>query len=329
MSPVEIRPLLIGGVVVDPPLVLAPMAGVTNHAFRIMCKMAGGCGLVSTEMISAYALCHNHQRTRSMMDWSDGEKPVSVQIFGANPDIVAEGARIVQDAGADIIEINMGCPAAKVVKTGAGAALIKDSERAARMVASVVESVCVPVTVKMRVGWNSENVVVEDMARLCEDNGASAVTVHGRTVSQGYSGTADWNVIKRVKDLLDIPVIGNGDVRTGEDAARMFDLTGCDGVMIGRAALGDPWIFSRIAAYLYKGIEEPEPSFRKRIEGARCHLRLLSDLLGEDRAVREMRGHIAWYLKGMKGAAELRAKIMYCKSSAEIESVLDEASSKC
>jgi len=323
------KPLMIGSVIVDPPLVLAPMAGVTNHAFRLMCKQAGGCGLVSTEMISAYALCHNHQRTRAMMDWSEDERPVSAQIFGAHPEIVADGARIVQEAGADIIEINMGCPAPKVVKTGAGAALLRDPDRAARMVAAVSSAVEVPVTVKMRIGWDTSNIVAERMACLCEDNGVSAVTVHARTVSQGYAGEADWNIIKRVKESLSIPVIGNGDVRTGEQARLMFDATQCDGVMIGRAALGDPWVFARIAAYLHRKIKLPEPSFRDRIEGARQHLRLLADLFGDDRAAREMRGHVAWYLKGINGAAVFRAKIMACRSTAEIERVLDEASCQC
>ena len=321
--------LKIGDVRIEPPLVLAPMAGVTNHAFRLICKQAGGCGLVSSEMVSAYALRHRHQRTLAMLDWTDEERPVAVQVFGAAPEIVAEGARIAEQAGADIVEVNMGCPAPKVVKTGAGAALLRDLPKAEAVLAAVVGAVRVPVTVKTRKGWDESQETAVELARMVEACGGSGIAVHGRTVAAGYSGKADWDLIRRVREAVGITVIGNGDVRTPEDARRMFDETGCDGVMIGRAALGNPWIFARIHTYLQTGTAPPEPDFGARIEGALRHARLLVECLGENRAVREMRGHIAWYLKGAPGAAAIRSSIMAAKTLADMEEILDEARSQC
>jgi len=307
---------------IDPPLVLAPMAGVTNHAFRLMCKENGGCGLVTSEMVSAYALRHGHARTRAMLDWTEEERPVAVQIFGADPKVVAEGARIVEEAGADIIEINMGCPASKVVKTGAGAALLKDLPRAEAMISAVVRAVRVPVTVKTRKGWDGCEETAVEVARMVEGSGGGGIAVHGRTAGEGYSGPADWDVIRRVKEAVSIPVIGNGDVRTPEHARRMFDETGCDGVMIGRAALGNPWVFRRVHAYLRTGTNLPEPGFDERTEAARRHVRLLVECLGEARAVKEMRGHIAWYVRGAPGAAAIRARVTVALNLEEIEGVL-------
>lgn len=327
-APVTVK-LRIGKVQVDPPLILAPMAGVTNRALRLMCREAGGCGLVSTEMVSAYALWFKHRRTHEMLDWGDDEHPVSAQIFGAAPDVVAEAARIVEAAGADIVDLNFGCPAPKVAKTGAGGALLKDLSRVKEIITDVVGAVGIPVTVKTRKGWDEAHEKAVELAKIAEDCGAAAVTVHGRTVAQGYSGKADWDAIRRAKEAVGIPVIGNGDVRSGWDARRMFDETGCDGVMIGRGALGDPWIFGRVHAFLETGDVIPEPDFLKRIEGARRQALLLAECLGEERAAKEMRGHIAWYLKGVPGAAATRAKVMATKSLTEVEEVLNEARSQC
>ncbi|MBI2843661.1 MAG: tRNA dihydrouridine synthase DusB [Armatimonadetes bacterium] len=321
--------LLVGDLNIYPPLVLAPMAGITNHACRWMCKQSGGCGLVGTEMVSAYALRHGHRRTREMLDWVEDERPVSVQIFGGSPEIVAEGARIVEEAGADVIEINMGCPAPKVSKTGAGAALLKDLNSAESIITAAVRAVHTPVMVKTRKGWDESNETAVELAKITEGSGGAAVTVHGRTVVQGYSGSADWDIIRRVRGAVKIPVIGNGDVRTPEDARRMFDETGCDGVMIGRGALGRPWIFKHVSAYLETGEVLPEPDFAERIEWARRHVRLLVECVGEERAVREMRGHIVWYIKGIPGAAGIRASIMDSRSLAEIEDILNEARGQC
>jgi tRNA-dihydrouridine synthase B len=331
-SSIQVGPysaLRIGSVTVDPPLILAPMAGITNRAFRLMVQEAGGCGMVSTEMISAYALRYRHRQTRDMLDWSESEHPISVQIFGAHPETVAEGAKIIEQAGADIIEVNLGCPAPKVTKTGAGAALLKDLRAAESVIEAVVRAVKVPVTVKTRKGWDSAIQTALAVALLAERCGASAITIHGRTVAQGYSGKADWDVIRRVKESVAIPVIGNGDIRSPEDARRMFDETGCDGVMIGRGVLGDPWLFSRVSALLSAQELLREPSFDSRIEAAKKHARLLVELLGEDRAVREMRGHIAWYAKGVPGAASVRSRIMKAHSLSDIEGILDEARSQC
>ena len=319
----------IGDITVDPPLILAPMAGVTNHALRIMCKRPGGCGMVCTEMFSAYAIKFRDPRTDNMIDWTDEERPVSAQVFGGDPETVVIGAKALQDYGADVVDINFGCPVPKVAKSGAGACLLKDLSLAREILVAARSAVSIPLTVKARTGWRDGDVVAPDLARIAQESGIDAFTIHPRFATQGYSGKANWDIIAQVKKSVDIPVIGNGDVRTPEDAARMFDQTGCDAVMIGRAAIGDPWILSRISHYFQTGEVLPEATPARRLEAAKQHAVLLRELMGEDRAAREMRGHLIWYVKGMPGAPKLRARLMATRSIEEIGEVLDEARRKC
>ena len=314
---VRIRDILI-----DPPLVLAPMAGVTNHAFRLMCKRAGGCGLVSTEMFSAYAVKFRNPGTASMIDWTNEERPVSAQIFGGDPETVAIGARALQEAGADIVDVNMGCPVPKVTKSGSGAALLKDLGLARDILTAVRQAVSIPVTVKTRLGWDAGDLAAVTLARIAEKCGIDGITVHGRFASQGYSAAADWEAIAEVKRSTGIAVIANGDVATPEDAARVFEVTGCNGIMIGRAALGDPWIFHRVSRYLASGEILPGPTIVERLDAAVEHAELLRRLLGEKRASKEMRGHVVHYIKGVPGAAALRNRLMTTRSIDEIRRIL-------
>ncbi len=323
------RPFFIGSVLIDPPLVLAPMAGVTNHAFRVMCKRAGGCGLVCTEMFSAYAIKFRDPGTKSMLDWTDEERPVSVQVFGGDPETVAIGAKSLQDAGADIIDINFGCPVPKVAKSGSGAVLLKDIDKAREILIAARSAVRVPLSIKTRVGWHPGNIKILELAKTAEICGVDAITVHGRYASQSYSHPADWDIIAQVKASVRIPVIANGDIKTPQQAREVFERTGCDGIMIGRGALGNPWVFSRIERYLASGEQLPEATPAQKLEAAMEHARLLRELLGEKRAAKEMRGHLVWYLKGMPGAPRLRERIMSTRSVEEITQVLHEARSKC
>jgi len=313
----------IGSVPVDPPVVLAPMAGITNHAFRLICRELGA-GLVCTDMISSCGIHYGNQKTLGMFDWTAEERPVAVQIFGAEPSVMADAAAMVQDAGADIVDINVGCPVRKVRKTGAGAGLIEDLDTARKVMESVAKAVNIPVTIKTRKGLDARHTTAVELARIAEDAGAAAISIHGRTAAQGYSGSADWGIIGKAKSAVAIPVIGNGDVRSPQDAKRMLDETGCDAVMIGRAALGNPWIFRRTARYLATGDLLPEPTYIERIEMARKHLRMMVELYGEDRGVREMRGQIAWYIKGMPGAGQLRRLSTQVTSLERMEDVLSE-----
>jgi nifR3 family TIM-barrel protein len=324
-----LSPLKIGDITIDTPLVLAPMAGVTNHAFRVMCKRAGGCGLVITEMFSAYTIKFRDPGTKSMIDWTDEERPVAVQVFGGDPETVEIGAKAMQDEDADIIDINFSCPVPKVAKSGSGAALLKDIDTAREILIAARSAVNVPLTIKTRIGWDTTDRQVFDLAKTAEICGVDAITVHGRVAVQGYSGNADWDIIAEVKKSTGIPVIANGDVTTPQDAERLLEKTGCDGIMIGRGALGDPWIFYRIAHYLRTGEILAEPSAYDKLDGAKQHARLLCSILGEKRAAKEMRGHLVWYLKGMPGAPALRNRIMTTKSVDEIQEVLDEARSQC
>lgn len=313
----------IGSIQLAGPAVLAPMAGVCNLAFRLLCKEHGA-ALVCSEFVSAKALTMGNRRSFEMLAVDSAERPVSIQIFGNSPADAALAARAVQEAGADIVDFNMGCPVPKVIKAEAGAALMRVPEKAQAIMAAMVEAVEIPVTVKMRTGWDEQSIDVVDLAKRFEDVGVSAIAVHGRTRSQHRSGRANWEIIGQVKEALSIPVIGNGDVVTPQDAEAMLAMTGCDGVMIGRGALGNPWIFERIHEYLRTGEVPPEPSVEARVAMAERHLGLLCELKGEYTGTREMRKHAPCYFKGFPGAAALRAKLVRCESIAEYRTLFAE-----
>lgn len=301
--------LKIGQVETKNPVVLAPMAGVCNPAFRLIAKEFGA-GLVCAEMVSDKAILHGNKRTHHMLFVDEREKPLSLQIFGGDKAALVEAAKVVDSqTNADIIDINMGCPVPKITKCDAGARWLLDPNKIYDMVASVVEAVEKPVTVKMRIGWDEEHIYAVKNAQAIQRAGASAVSVHGRTRVQMYEGHANWDIIRQVKEAVQIPVIGNGDVNSPEAAKRMLDETGVDGVMIGRAALGNPWMLYRTVEYLETGNLLPNPTPREKIKICFLHLDRLIDLKGEKVAVQEMRKHAAWYLKGMRGGARVRDKI--------------------
>lgn len=313
----------IGTVSLENPIVLAPMAGVTDAPFRKIVKRFGP-GLLCAEMVSATALHFKSRKTRDLIGVDPAEKPLSIQIFGSEPEIMAEAARFVAAQGADIIDINMGCPVPKVVKNGEGAALMNDLPLAERIIRAVAASVTLPVTVKFRLGWDEEHIVAPKLAKIAEGCGAAAVAVHGRTRNQFYHGNADWEQIGRVKAAVRIPVIGNGDIRSPESARAIMEQTGCDGVMIGQAACGNPWIFRQIVVYLRDGRMIPEPSLEERFQTVRDHLQLQVAFSGETRAVKEMRKHLAWYFKGLPGSARFRDLINTLDGLAEVSRALTE-----
>ncbi len=313
--------MLIGDVCIPNPIFSAPMAGVTDKTSRLLAREAG-CGLIYTEMVSDKALVFANKRTEKIINLEGEQPPITVQIFGSDPEVMAEAAEIVLKFGASIIDINMGCPAPKIVRNCEGSALMRDLPLARRIIKAVVNRVSVPVTVKMRKGWDDTSVNAVELAAIAEDEGVAAITIHGRTRAQYYSGQADWEIIKRVKSRVKIPVIGNGDIWEPQDAARMLEVTGCDGVMIGRGSMGNPWIFKRTAKYLETGYLLPEPSALERIQMAIRHLDMIIEDKGEHIGVREMRKHAAWYLKGMKDSAKARETFNHANTKQEFEDIL-------
>jgi len=316
--------LQIGNIEMKNRVVLAPMAGVCNPAFRLIAKEFGT-GLVCAEMVSDKAILHGNKRTQEMLFVDEREKPLSLQIFGGDRESLVEAAKVVdRQTNADIIDINMGCPVPKVTKCDAGARWLLDPNKIYEMVSAVVEAVDKPVTVKMRIGWDDEHVYAVENAQAVERAGGSAVSVHGRTREQLYTGTANWDIIKDVKQAVSIPVIGNGDVFSPEDAKRMLETTGVDGVMIGRGALGNPWMLYRTIHYLTNGELLPEPDAAEKMRIAVLHMDRLVALKGESTAVREMRKHLAWYLKGLPGAARVKDVIMEETSRDQMVKILDD-----
>ena len=311
----------IGNLELENNVFLAPMAGVTDLPFRILCKEMG-CGLVYSEMVSAKGILYDNKNTTELLEIDPKERPVAVQLFGSDPEILGAMAKKIEQYPIDIIDVNMGCPAPKIVKNGEGSCLMKTPELVGKIVKSLVESQSKPVTIKFRKGFDDDHVNAVEIAKIAEANGASAVAVHGRTREQYYSGKADWDIIKQVKAAVNIPVIGNGDVFTPQDAKNLLEHTGCDAIMVGRGAQGNPWIFKRILHYLQTGELLPEPTAEERVEKALRHAQMLIDYKGEYIGVREMRKHMAWYMKGMPGAAELRGKLNYAENRAELEALL-------
>ena len=297
--------LEIGGVVLENGLVLAPMAGVTDLSYRKLCKEQG-CGLVVTEMVSAKAILYKNRNTQELLRIRDEERPAAVQLFGSDAGIMGEIAQVVSEGNCDLIDVNMGCPVPKIVNNGEGSALLKEPKKVEAILTAMVKRSKKPVTVKIRKGFNDASVNAVEIAKIAEGCGVAAVAVHGRTREQFYSGKADWEIIRQVKEAVKIPVIGNGDVTGAKEAKAMLDLTGCDGVMIGRGAKGNPWIFSQILHYLETGEVLPGPSVLEIKAMILRHGQLLSEDKGEFTAMREMRKHMAWYTAGLPHSAALR-----------------------
>ncbi|NLK22173.1 MAG: tRNA dihydrouridine synthase DusB [Epulopiscium sp.] len=313
----------IKNIIIQNPVFLAPMAGVTDLPFRLLCKEMG-CGLVYTEMISAKGLLYNNENTKLLLAVDKKEHPVAVQLFGSDPNILAEMAKKVEESDVDIIDINMGCPAPKITKNDEGSALMKNPKEIGKIVKAVSMAVKKPVTIKIRKGFDENTITAIEVAKIAEENGASAIAVHGRTREQYYSGKADWDIIRQVKNTVTIPVIGNGDVFEPKDAKRLMDETQCDAVMIGRGAQGNPWIFKRISHYFKTGEILKEPTPEEKISMALRHGKMLIDFKGEFIGIREMRKHVSWYTKGLIKAGVLRNKINEVESYMELEKLLKE-----
>ena len=315
--------LKIGNVEVKHPVALAPMAGITDLSFRLLCKEMG-CGLLYTEMISAKGLLYENDKTNLLLEVSPKEHPIGVQLFGSEPDILAQMGQKIEKYPIDFIDLNMGCPAPKITKNKEGSALMLDPIRVRRIVSAMTKYIEKPVTVKIRKGFYKDDNNAVEIAKIIEDSGASAITIHGRTREQFYSGRADWDIIRQVKEAVSIPVIGNGDIRSPEDGKKMIEQTGCDGIMIGRAAQGNPWIFERTLHYLQTGELLPMPTVEEKITTALRHAKNLIRFKGDYIGIREMRKHVTWYTKGLSHTAELRQQINQIQSYEELQRILEE-----
>jgi len=301
----------------------APMAGISTRPYRVFARRLGA-AVVYTEMISSHGLFYNDKKTNELIRFDDDERPLGIQLFGADPGIMHDAVKVVATRKPDIIDLNFGCPVKKVVRKNGGAAVLKDLGLTRELVAAAVAASEIPVTVKLRSGWDETSKVFAEAGKICEEAGAAAITLHARTRARQFSGRACWDDIKRLKETVAVPVIGNGDVRCGEDAARMLKTTGCDAVMIGRAAMGYPWIFREIAGYLDTGELPPPPTLDEKIAIMLEHARMLIETYGEKRALLKMRHHVAWYSKGWPGAAKIRLRAYVMTTYAELTRLLDD-----
>lgn len=314
------KTLTIGNITLDNPLILAPMAGVTDLPFRRICHEMGA-GLVCMEMVSAKAICYHNKNTKDLLNIASDEHPVSLQLFGSDPDSMSEATKMIEEVPYDILDINMGCPVPKVFNNGDGSALMKSPSLVGKIVSALVKSTSRPVTVKIRTGVDAEHINAAEIAHIAEESGAAAIAVHGRTRELYYSGEADWDIIRQVKEKVSIPVIGNGDLHNASDIKRMYEVTGCDGFMIGRAARGNPWIFKEILSELETGTPAMKPSAEEVMDMLIKHARMEVDLKGEDRAIREMRKHAGWYTSGMRNGIRFRRIVNEIHTLPEFESV--------
>lgn len=313
----------IGNVVLENNIILAPMAGVTDLPFRLLCKEQG-VGMTCTEMVSAKAISFHNKNTESLLEISEKERPVSLQLFGSDPDIISEVASYIEERPFDILDINMGCPVPKVAGNGEGSALMQNPKLVGEIIYKTARTIKKPVTIKIRKGFSEKNVNAVEIAKIAEANGAAAIAVHGRTREQYYSGKADWDIIRQVKEAVKIPVIGNGDVDSPQKAKELLEQTGCDGIMVGRGARGNPWIFREIKAYLEKGELIPRPSKDEIKSMMLRHARMQIEYKGTYTGIREMRKHISWYTAGFPGSAKLRGAINLVETYEELEQLLEQ-----